>query len=151
MKILFCKHQDVRTALGFETKTPICLANPVSDFLHCSRFVHEYRKYLSYWISWSRPFHLRHFLTKVTSLSLSIDQMLKRGASFFCNILSSSLQYAVLIFTYVPLIAFFNVLIQFSCFFKYCFVFAWISHPPPPTGRAFSLQINIQGCVYTIS
>jgi hypothetical protein len=33
MKILFNKHQDVRTALGFKTITLIGLANPVSDFL----------------------------------------------------------------------------------------------------------------------
>ncbi len=35
--ILFNKHQDVRTALGFETKSLIGLANPALDFLHCIR------------------------------------------------------------------------------------------------------------------
>jgi hypothetical protein len=35
IKILFRKkHQNVRTTLGFNTKTLIGLANPVTDFLH---------------------------------------------------------------------------------------------------------------------
>ncbi len=36
-KILFNKHQDVRTALGVWNKSLIGLANPASDFLHCIR------------------------------------------------------------------------------------------------------------------
>jgi hypothetical protein len=36
-KILLIKHKDVRTALGFETKSMISLGNPASDFLHCIR------------------------------------------------------------------------------------------------------------------
>jgi hypothetical protein len=73
---LFNQHKDVRTTLGFETKSLVGLANPASDFLHCIRLFTNiekmYQETLDFFIS---TFHLDHFLTVNTASALSLAAM----------------------------------------------------------------------------
>ncbi len=56
---MFNKHQDVKIALGFETKIQIDLANPVSDFFYGSRLFMNIEKVQQEILDF---FFLNHFL-----------------------------------------------------------------------------------------